>query len=131
MKEFVLFFRMDILTKEVQPTAEQMKGYMEQWMEWINGISAKGQLADGGNHFLPSGKLLKPKNEISEGPYVVNNESIAGYIIIRAGDIDEAAVIAKECPILKGVGTSVEVRETATPETLKPEKRTTRRLQAL
>lgn len=127
MKEFVLFFRMDILTKDVQPSAEQMKVYMEKWMGWINDISAKGQLADGGNHFLPTGKLLRPQSKITEGPYVENNESIAGYIIILAKDFDNAVIVAKECPILQGEGTSVEIRGSATPESMKNVKRTTNR----
>lgn len=116
MKEFVLFFRMDILSSEAQPSAEQMKVYMDNWMKWINDISVKGQLADGGNHLFPAGKVLRPQSKISEGPYVVNNESIAGYIIILAKDWDDAILIAKECPILQGEGTSVEIRESATSE---------------
>ncbi|HEY4787942.1 MAG TPA: YciI family protein [Bacteroidales bacterium] len=118
MKEFVLLFRMDILTKEKHPTSEQMKIYMEQWMEWINDISVKGQLANGGNHFLPTGKLIKGRDEIIDRPYVANEESVAGYIIILAKDLNDAVLIGKGCPILQGEGTSVEVRETATPESM-------------
>lgn len=115
MKEFVLIFRMDITTKNVQPTKEQMNLYMQQWMEWINDITAKGQLSEGGNHFSKQGKVLKPKKEISEGPYTENQTSVAGYIIILAKDINGATVIASECPILNGENTSVEIREIASP----------------
>ena len=118
MKEFVLIFRMDLLTKDVQPSREQMKVYMENWMEWINDISAKGKLANGGNHFLPTGKLIRPRHEMIDSPYVANKESVAGYIIILAKDFDDAVLIAKECPILQGEGTSVEIRETATPASM-------------
>lgn len=124
MKEFVLIFRMDIMTKEVQPSPEQMKLYMTQWMGWIKDISAHGQLAEGGNHLSKSGKVLRSKNVMSEEPYSVNKESVAGYIIILAKDIDDAVSIARKCPILQGEGTSVEVRETATPETMRKTKRT-------
>jgi hypothetical protein len=127
MKEFVLIFRMDIMTKEAQPSPEQMKLYMTQWMEWINDISAQGKLADGGNHLSRSGKVLRPKNSMTDEPYVSNKESVAGYIIILAKDIDDAVHIAKKCPILQGEGTSVEVRETATPETMRTARRTTNR----
>jgi hypothetical protein len=41
MKNFLLIFRMDVTTKEAQPTPAQMKLYMIQWMEWINDISAQ------------------------------------------------------------------------------------------
>jgi hypothetical protein len=115
MNEFLLIFRMDITTKAAQPTPEQMKLYMAQWMEWINSISAQKQLAPGGNHLSSSGKVLWPKNVITNGPYTANKESVAGYIIILAKDIKDAVCIAKKCPILLGRGTSVEVRETANP----------------
>jgi hypothetical protein len=118
MKEFVLIFRMDIISKDAQPTEEQMIVYMEQWMNWIDNISKKGQLAEGGNHLSADGKVLRPNNMMSDGPYAVNNESVAGYIIILAKDINDAILIAKKCPILQGEGTSVEVRETATPDSL-------------
>ncbi|MDP4275967.1 MAG: YciI family protein [Bacteroidota bacterium] len=115
MKEFVLMFRMDITSKDAQPSPEQMKLYMTQWMEWINDISDKGQLGDGGNHFSRNGKVLKPKQEELDGPYTKDNESVAGYIIIFAKNIKDAEKIAKRCPILNGDGTSVEIREIAKP----------------
>lgn len=125
MKEFVLLFRMDIITKEVQPTAEQMQLYMEQWMDWINDISERGQLANGGHHFLPTGILIRPQNLMQNMPYAVNKESVAGYIIVLAKDMNDAVSIAVNCPILQGEGTSVEVRQTATPESMKAVERTT------
>jgi hypothetical protein len=124
MKEFLLIFRMDITTKEAQPSPEQMELYMTQWMEWINDISTHQQLADGGNHLSPVGKVLRSNNVITNEPYTSNKESVAGYIIILVKDIDDAVRIAKKCPILQGEGTSVEVRETATPESMRSTKRT-------
>ena len=124
MKEFVLMFRMDITTPEAQPTQDQMDLYMVQWMKWINDISNHGQLADGGNHFSYSGKVLRANNGISEKPYTANNESVSGYILILAKNMDDAVGIAKKCPILQGEGTSVEVRETATPGNIKTTART-------
>jgi hypothetical protein len=115
MKEYALIFRMDILTKEAQPTPEQMKEYMQQWMKWINAIAATNQLVNGGNHFKYSGKVIRPKNKISNEPYVASKESIAGYILISAKNMSGAMALAKKCPILNGKGTSVEVRETASP----------------
>lgn len=116
MKEFVLLFRMDITNAEVQPTKKQMESYMQQWMSWINEIADNDQLADGGNHFSRQGRVLKPNNEVVEAPHIADNNSIAGYIIILAKNLDEATKIAKKCPILNGQNTSVEIREIATPE---------------
>lgn len=115
MNEFVLMFRMDITNPEAQPTQEQMKTYMQQWMEWINEIADNGQLADGGNHLSRQGRVLKANNLVVDCPYIADNNSIAGYIIILADNLDEATKIAKKCPILSGQNTSVEIRETASP----------------
>ena len=115
MKEFILLFRMDILSPEVQPSQEQMQSYMTMWMEWIEGIAAQKRLANGGNHMMPAGRVIRPGNNISDQPYSVNKESVAGYIIILAKDLDDATAMAIKCPILQGKGTSVEIRETAMP----------------
>lgn len=115
MKEFVLLFRMDITNAEAQQTKKQMETYMQQWMSWINEIADNDQLADGGNHFSRQGRVLKPNNEVVEAPHIADNNSIAGYIIILAKNLDEATKIAKKCPILNGQNTSVEIRETTTP----------------
>jgi hypothetical protein len=113
INEFVLIFRMDITTKEAQPTLEQMEIYIKQWGEWINDIAAQNKLADGGNHLSTEGRVIKTNNVITDGPYTEKKESIAGYIIIKATSFDEAVNIAKGCPILQGEGTSVEVRKAA------------------
>lgn len=114
MKQFVLLFRMDITTPEAQPTPAQMETYMQQWMHWIESIDNNDQLADGGNHFSRQGRVLKPGNEMMETPYIAGRNSVAGYIVVFAKNMEEATMIARKCPILNGKNTSVEIRETAT-----------------
>jgi hypothetical protein len=113
MREFVLLFRMNIITKEIQPIYARMKIYMQEWIAWLNYISEKGQLVDGGNHLSRNGKVLKPNNKIVQEPYVYDSVSVSGYIIITAKNLDGATKIAEKCPILKGDNTSVEIREVA------------------
>jgi len=124
MNTYVLLFRMDITTKEAQPAAGQMQLYMEQWMAWINDIANRNQLADGGNHLSKEGKLIRSGNVETEGPYTADRESVAGYILILAENMNAAAAIARACPILNGEGTSVEVRQTATPGDMQQVRRT-------
>lgn len=115
MYEFVLIFRMDITTKETQPTPEQIVIYTKQWEGWIDDIAAKNKLADWGNQLSNEGRVIKPNNVITDGPYTEKRESIAGYIIIKATSFDEAVNIAKGCPILQREGTCVEVRRVEAP----------------
>ena len=114
-RRFALFFRMDILAPEAQPTPDQMAVYMERWGEWIAWIRSHDRLEDG-NHFLSKGAVLRGDGAEVDSPYVAGNESIAGYILVRAKNLQDALKIARKCPILEGDGTSVEVREVAGPQ---------------
>jgi hypothetical protein len=110
MDEFVLFFRMDIITKDAQPSPEQLQVYMKQYHDWVGGIAAQNKFV-GGKGLSTEGKVLKAHKVITDGPFAEIKESIAGYIIIRAKDFNEAVSLAKNCPMLNGEGNSVEVRK--------------------
>ena len=68
-----------------------------------------------GKSLFPRRKGAEPNGEIVETPYIADNNSIAGYILVLAENLDQATMIAKKCPILNGQNTSVEIRETGTP----------------
>jgi hypothetical protein len=110
MDEFVLLMRLDIINKDAQPTPEQLKGYMKKYHDWVGDIAAQNKFS-GGTGLSTEGKVLKSNNIMTDGPYVEIKESIAGYIVIKANDFDEAVSLAKDCPILQGEGNTVEVRK--------------------
>jgi len=110
MNEFLFVFRRDFATKEAQPSPEQMQGMMKPWQDWMGGLAAQNKLVSPGNRLKSEGKVVKPKNVVTNGPYVEIKEAIGGYIIVRAADLDEAAELAKGCPILQ-IGGNVEVRK--------------------
>jgi len=110
MEEYILFMRLDLLTKEAQPSPEQLQVYMKQYHDWVGSIAAQNKFA-GGKGLSTEGKVLKHNNVMTDGPFAEIKESIAGFIIIKAESFDEAAAIAKGCPILNGEGNSVEVRK--------------------
>ncbi len=119
MKEFTLIFRMNLISG-TPPTPEQMKSYMDNWMKWLDNISSQGKLANGGNSFLPHvGRVLKSDDSINDGIYVADGQSLVGYLVVCTQDIEDAAKIAKECPILQGENTSVEIRQNNTTQGMK------------
>lgn len=109
MKEFLFVFRRDEVSKEAQPSPEQMQAMMKPWQDWMGSIAAQNKLASPGNRLGSEGKVVKPNKVVTNGPYVEMKESVGGYILVKANDIDEAAEFAKGCPILT-VGGNVEVR---------------------
>lgn len=109
MKEFLLIFRNNNNPGEA-PSPEQMQGMMQQWQDWIGSIAAQNKLANSGNRLsMENSRVVKPNKVITNGPYVEISEAINGYIIVNATSVDEAAEIAKGCPVLL-MGGNVEVR---------------------
>src|SRR6185312_5941160 len=116
MKEFVLIFRTSA-NPDFKPSAEQIQQMMTSWMDWMNGIEAKGQLANRGTRLgISNAKVVMPGNMVTNGPFTEVKEFINGYMIVKTNSIDEAVKIAKECPMVKGGGGSVEVRTAVSSE---------------
>ncbi|HZZ76683.1 MAG TPA: YciI family protein [Puia sp.] len=111
MNEFLLIFRRDFKSSEIQPSPEQLQKMMKEWQNWMGSIAARNQLVSSGNRLSNEGKVVKPGPIITNGPYVEIKELIGGYIMIKAESLEEAADISRGCPILM-VGGSVEVRST-------------------
>lgn len=108
MEEYIILMRLDLITKEAQPSPEQLQEYMKMYHDWVNGIIAQNKF-NGGVGLSTEGKVIR-KEVVTDGPYAEIKESIAGYIMIKANNFDDAVAIAKQCPILRGEGNSVEVR---------------------
>lgn len=109
MNEFLLLFRRDFINKEEQPSPEQMQASIKPWQDWLGGIAAQNKLARPLQRWDGEGRVVKSNKSVTNGPYVEIKESIGGAIIIKAADYEEAAEIAKGCPILQ-LGGNVEIR---------------------
>ena len=109
MSEFVLIFRRDYKTKEVQPTPEQTQENLKHWQEWFAQLTANDILARPVQRLDPEGRISGQYNSVQTGPYIESKESVGNVVFIKAADYDEAVEIAKGCPILE-VGGNVEVR---------------------
>lgn len=109
MKDFLLVFRSD-LSNVPQRSPEEMQALTKRWMDWVGGIAAQNKLGDRGNRLMPEGKVVRPDNVVTDGPYTEIKESIGGYTLIKADSLEEAIGLAKGCPILS-FGGNVEVRQ--------------------
>jgi hypothetical protein len=118
MKEYALVFR---TTTDAMPeplTAEQIQQMISGWQNWMGSIAAQNKLVNNGSRLgVADSRLVKGGGVVINGPYTEVKEFINGYVIIKAGTVDEAVEIAKECPIVKFCGRgSVEVRPLVTPD---------------
>ncbi|MFK7904637.1 MAG: YciI family protein [Chitinophagales bacterium] len=108
MKEFMMLFR-HVPNPSYQPSQEDIQAEIKKWQDWIGGIAAQGKFSST-NQLGYEGKVVKPGNVITDGPYAEVKEIIGGYIIVKAESFDEAVEFAKGCPMLD-VGGHVEVRQ--------------------
>lgn len=108
MKNFLFVYRSEPATEA--PSPEQMQEVMSLWMAWLGSIGAQNKLVDKGNSLKSAGKVVKTGGAITDGPYTEIKETIGGYSIVQADSIEEAAELAKGCPIFANGG-NVEVRE--------------------
>lgn len=109
MKEFALIFRLQD-PSDFKPSPEQM----QERMNWLASLAAQNKIADKGNTLLPgpgSAKTIKANKLVTDGPFTEIKEFISGYLVVKAGDIQEAVDIAKANPLFDQVGGSIEVRE--------------------
>lgn len=109
MDEYLILMRLDLLTKEAQPSPEQLQVYMKMYQDWVGGIAAQNKFV-GGKGLSTEGVVIRKNGIVTDGPFAELKESLAGFIIVRAKDFDDAAEMAKACPILQGDNT-VEVRK--------------------
>jgi hypothetical protein len=84
-------------------TADEQVKVMQAWNDWIE--ANDDAMVDIGNPVVGN-VTLRPDGTTGGMP----GDPVTGYTIIEAEDLDEALVIARECPILASNGT-VEIGE--------------------
>jgi len=110
MAKFMLLIRGgDDETRDYTP--EQYQQVIQRYIDWSAKLRREGR-NHGGDELKAGGKVVRMRGgqAIVDGPYTETKEAIGGYFIIEAIDIDEAAEVAKGCPVLDHGGL-VEVRE--------------------
>ncbi|MDQ2949883.1 MAG: YciI family protein [Acidobacteriota bacterium] len=106
MSQFVYFYR----GWEAPASPSEMQQQVKKWSAWFRQLSEAGHLKDRGYPLEHSGKLVKGKSKtVTDGPYAESKDSVGGYSIVDARDIDEAVALAKGCPNFE-TGGFVEVR---------------------
>ena len=110
MKEFLLLFRSDYETMPQRDNPEEWQATAKKWQDWIGGIAAQDRWVAAGQQLSQDGKVIRTNGVITDGPYTEIKETLISYCTIKAESLEEAAELAKGCPILT-IGGNVEVRE--------------------
>jgi hypothetical protein len=107
-KRYMLLLRGGVDEKTLSP--EQLQQLIGKYFGWMEQLRSRDQY-EGGEPLEDDTKFLSGNGgrKITDGPFAEAKEIVGGYFIIRAKDLEEAAEIARGCPIFDNGGT-VEVR---------------------
>lgn len=107
-KFMLLFWNNEGHSKSLSP--ERMQELMKAWMNWVEDLKQGGHLVQTGERLNAKGKMVRGKAKaVTDGPYAEAKDTIGGYLILQAVDIEQAVQLAKGCPVLEADG-MVEVR---------------------
>ncbi len=87
------------------------KDALDKMMAWVDGLMTAG-IATGARPLARTGKMVAGKNGsvVADGPFAEAKEVVGGYISVKADSLEEATVIARQCPLLEH-GIKIDVRE--------------------
>jgi hypothetical protein len=111
MSQFILFIRGGSeLSVNLSP--EQIQESIKRYSAWAQKLRAEGKLLSAEKLKDNGGMLLNRKNGqvMVDGPFAETKETIGGYFILNAANMNEAIEISRECPALSEGG-MVELRE--------------------
>jgi hypothetical protein len=112
MPKYLFVYRDPRDQAAMQPSPEQIQEALKQWGAWIEKFAKTGNILDGGDALLPTGKMVRPNGVVTDGPFPESKEVLGGYSVISADSYAHAVKIANECPAVLHGG-SIEIREFA------------------
>ena len=102
MSDFVLLYR----GGSTPESDAERAAVMDAWTSWFGQLGSA--VKDGGNPFTETARHVRGDGSIGDVPA---SGIATGYSIVQADSLDEAASLAKGCPVLQSGG-EIEVYET-------------------
>lgn len=96
MKHYLLLLKGK---RELDYSPDQLQKRIEEYRKWVTTIS-EHYIDD--NRLERTGAHIQKKDKIvTDGPFLEAKEIIAGFILLRAYDLEQATHIANTSPLLK------------------------------
>ena len=109
MQKFLLLIRQDLSVRASQ-THEDFVRDARLVGQWIENMVKTGNFLDA-SALHNEGKYVGSNYINSDGPFIEAKESISGFIVVQAADLDDAARLAQACPLVANKITKIEVRQ--------------------
>jgi hypothetical protein len=111
VSDFVFLFRTDDADyRAAMGTPERAERSLKAWLDWIRELERGGHLKDPGQPLERTGKVVRARQVVTDGPFIETKDMLMGFIVVSARDLSHATELAAGCPMLAGHGGSVEIR---------------------
>lgn len=111
MKEYLLLFWNESGNGQYAVSPEKMREAMAAWRGWIGNIAAKGNLIS--TKPINWDGVTVGNNGVATQPAIKDNVMVTGYMICKAGSLEEVQGWAESCPIRNSPAGFTEIREVA------------------
>ena len=108
MDKFLLLIRED-LKRRANLSPEAFRQQCDMVGDWIDKMAATGNFIDA-SALYDRGRYVGQDYVVSDGPFVEAKESISGFILIQADDLDHATALAQACSYVHTGNAVIEVR---------------------
>ena len=106
--EYMLLFRGPHWDRGL--SEQELQAAMDKVIAWFEGLNQHGKIKTG-QPLGAQGRIISGTNGqlVVDGPFAESKEAVGGYLLVQAGNLNEASEIARSAPMLK-YGITVEVR---------------------
>jgi hypothetical protein len=111
MAQFMYIFRGGGYATPGSLSPTEIQQHLAKWNAWTSALLKAGRQLGGQPLAHPAtGKTLRGRERaVTDGPYAESKDLVSGTLIVEAASLEEAAELARDCPIFEFDG-SVEVR---------------------
>jgi hypothetical protein len=107
-----LFIQRSVPAKREPPSPAQLQEMYAAFNAWKEKF--KDNIVDMGGQLKAGGKIVTASG-VLDGPFIEVKEIVGGFMIVAAESYERALEVARESPGVMMPGSSVEVREIASP----------------
>lgn len=87
----------------------ELQAHLARWTAWVEALAAAGHQPVG-QPLEHAGRTVRGRDRlVTDGPYAEAKDLVSGTLVVEAPSLDDAARLARDCPIFEHDG-SVEVR---------------------
>ena len=105
--KFLFLYRFPAGASPKPSSPEEMQAQYAAWSAWRARFEKEVIPGEG---LKPGGAVVKGGN-VTDGPYIEAKEVMGSYAFVETSSLEQAIEIARECPINRIPGASVEIRE--------------------